>query len=169
MRYAILVHDLGSSESAATADRRANVARSVRIAEAISSRLRAPADCRDAARLAARWRRVVDGVGELRPAKVLDLLSAADALRRPERIDALLEVCTCVALSARRAATAYTQADTVRAALATVKSVDAGAIARRVAHRGPGDVEDDDAIARAIRAARLAALRDVLRRKRPAR
>jgi tRNA nucleotidyltransferase (CCA-adding enzyme) len=140
----------------------------VRIAEAISARLRAPADCRDAARLAARWRRIVDGADDARPAKLLELLSAADALRRPERMDALLEVCTCIGLSARRSGTSYPQSDTVRAALAAVKNVDAGAIARRVSHRRPGEA-DDDAIARALRAARLAALRELLRKKRSAR
>jgi tRNA nucleotidyltransferase (CCA-adding enzyme) len=156
VRYAILAHDLGSP----TADRGANVARSVRLAEAISSRLKVPADCRDAARLAARWRRVVDGAGELRPAKLLELLMAADALRRPERVEALLDVCACVALSARRTARDYAPAGIVRAALAAAKGVDAGAIARRTPHRrGAGGSEDDDAIARAIRAARLAALR----------
>jgi hypothetical protein len=44
--------------------------------------------------------------------------------------------------------------------------VDAGAIARRVARNGAAErTKDDDAIARAIRAARLSALHD-LRRKR---
>ena len=161
VRYAILVHDLETSKSPASAD----IARGVRTAEAVSARFRAPADCRDAARLAARWRRAVDGIEDARPAKLLELLSAADALRRPERIDALLEVCTCVALSARRSGTGYPQAETVRAALAAVKKVDAGAIARRVPHRGPGEA-DDDAVAQAIRAARRAALRELLRKKR---
>ena len=161
VRYAILVSDPGTSKSSTTAD----VARSVRIADAISARLRAPVDCRDAARLAARWRRVVDSAADARPAKLLQLLSAADALRRPERIDALLEVCACIALSVRRSERSYAQAEIVRAALAAVKNVDAGAIARRVPQRGPGEA-GDDAIARAIRAARLAALRELLRQTR---
>jgi len=159
VRYAILVHDPATTKPAVTGD----VARSVRTAEAVSSRLRAPAECRDAARLAARWRHVVDGVDAARPARLLELLSAADALRRPERIDALLEVCTCIALSAKRSATNYPQAAIVRAALSAVKSVDAGAIARRIAQAR--DRTDDDAIAQAVRAARLAALRALLRKK----
>ena len=159
VRYAILVHDPATTKPAVTGD----FARSVRTAEAVSSRLRAPAECRDAARLAARWRHVVDGVDAAPPARLLELLSAADALRRPERIDALLEVCTCIALSAKRSATSYPQAAIVRAALIAVKSVDAGAIARRVP-RSP-ERTDADAIAHAVRAARLAALRELLRKR----
>ena len=53
----------------------------------------------------------------------------------------------------------------MRAALAAVKKVDAGAIAKRVPHRGPGEA-DDDAVAQAIRAARRGALRELLWKKR---
>jgi tRNA nucleotidyltransferase (CCA-adding enzyme) len=167
VRYAILVHDLGGVDSPATVEHHANVGRSVRIAEQISSRLKVPVECRDAARLAARWRRVVDEAADLAPARVLDLLTATDALRRPGRIETLLDVCACFALSARGSGNDYAPAGIVRAALAVVKDVDAGAIARRSAHRRElGDAEGDDAIARAVRAARLAALRDWQHRKR---
>ncbi len=160
VRYAILAQDPGESEASATMGRGARGARNVKGADAISSRLKAPADCRDAARLAARWRSTVDDARELRPAELLALLNAADAFRRPERIESLLEVCACFALSARLARAEYAPAAVVRAALVAAKKVDAGAIARRVAHRRDGErAKDDDAIARAIRAARLAALR----------
>ncbi|HET7031665.1 MAG TPA: multifunctional CCA addition/repair protein [Casimicrobiaceae bacterium] len=162
VRYAILAYDSGANESSATAARGAEAARNARIADAISSRLKAPADCRDAARLSARWLRTVDNAGELRPAQLLALLNAADAFRRPERIESLLEAGACFALSMPRAPAEYAPAAIVRAALAAAKGVDAGAIARRVARRGDGGrAADDDAIARAIRAARLAALRGI--------
>jgi tRNA nucleotidyltransferase (CCA-adding enzyme) len=165
VRYAILAHDLGSLESPPAP--RANVSRSVRLAEQVSSRLKVPAECRDAARLAARWRRSVDEAGDLPAARLLDLLNATDALRRPERVEALLEVCACVALSARGAGSDYAPAQIVRAALAVVKRVDAGAIARGVPQdRVAGGAEADDAIARAIRFARLRALRDWRQRTR---
>ena len=61
-------------------------------AERVSARLRVPVDCRDAALLAARWHGVVQRAAELRPATRLDLLQATDALRRPERLDTLLDV-----------------------------------------------------------------------------
>ena len=165
VRYAILVHDPGENLPSSAPIHGAQLARGVRIADAISSRLKVPADCRDAARLAARWRCAVDNAADLRPAQLLALLTAADAFRRPERIDALLEVGACLALSLRRAAADYAPATIVRAALAAAKSVDAGAIARRFARRGEAEpAKDDDTIARAIRAARLSALRG-LRRK----
>ncbi len=167
VRYAILAHDLGTAETRRTPPPRANVSRSVRLAEQVSSRLKVPAECRDAARLAARWRRSVDEAGDLPAAKLLDLLNATDALRRPERVEALLEVCACVALSARGAGSDYAPAQSVRAALAVVKRVDAGAIARGVSEdRVAGEAEADDAIARAVRAARLQALRDWRQRTR---
>src|SRR5258705_3649758 len=117
VRYAILAHDLGSAGTRRTPAARANVSRSVRLAEQVSSRLKVPAECRDAARLAARWRRSVDEAGELPAARLLDLLNATDALRRPERIETLLEVCACVALSARGAGSDYAPAQIVRGAL----------------------------------------------------
>ena len=165
VRYAILVHDPGESVLPSAPIRSAQLARGVRIADAISSRLKVPADCRDAARLAARWCRAVDNAGLLRPAQLLALLTAADAFRRPERIEALLEVAASFALSLRRAAAEYPPAAIVRAALNAAKSVDAGAIARRHARRGEAEhAKNDETIARAIRAERLSALRG-LRRK----
>src|SRR4029079_2474637 len=130
VRYALLVHDLGSPEAPPNPGARAT--RSVRIAESISSRLRVPADCRDAARLAARWRRVVDAAAELPSAKLLELVGAADAIRRPERIEWLLHVAECVSLPQQRSHRDYAASAIVREALAVVRSVDAGAVARKV-------------------------------------
>ena len=49
--------------------------------------------------------------------------------RRPERIETLLDVCACFALFAPGSGNDYAPAGIVRAALAVVKDVDAGAIA----------------------------------------
>jgi tRNA nucleotidyltransferase (CCA-adding enzyme) len=166
VRYAILAQDPDESEASAAISG-AQLVRAVRIADVISSRLKVPADCRDAARLAARWRRTIDAAGALRPAQLLALLTAADAFRRPERLDAVLEVGACLALSGQRVPAEYAPAAIVHAALGAAKSVDAGAIARRFAPSGDAErVKDDDAIARAIRAARLSALRGLLRKTR---
>ena len=90
---------------------------------------------------------------------MLDLLNAADALRRPERLEALLQACECDAMSVAGAAGDFAAASHLRAALEVVKAVDAGAIARaasgKSARRHPGR----DAITSAIRAERLSALR----------
>jgi len=159
-RYAVLAHDLGKAQSpAATWPRHyAHEQRSVRLAQRLSERLRVPLDCRDAARLAARWHGVVHRAAELRPATLLDVLFAADALRRPERLDALLAACAADACSPPGAAPDYPPAIILREALAVVKAVDAGAIARAFAGRRNGK-QGDDEIAKAVRSARLIALR----------
>jgi tRNA nucleotidyltransferase (CCA-adding enzyme) len=161
VRYAVLAGDLGAAESSAIKPKRHGLeVRNVRLAERVSRRLRAPVECRDAARLAARWLRAVHRVRELRPAALLDLLTAADALRRPERLDALLAACESDAMSLPHAGDDYAAARIVRSALAVVKGVDAGAIADAVTkRRKPGAAEPADAPGKAVRAARLAALR----------
>ena len=162
VRYAVLAHDLGGAAGArAAAKQRRMPARSVRLAEQLSARLKVPVECRDAARLAARWCGAIDRVSELPGAKLLDLLTAADALRRPERLDTLLDACESVALSRPGASAAYVPADFVRAALGIVKRVDAAAVARAVpAQRRTKGAPPADAIAKAVRAARLKALRE---------
>ena len=119
--------------------------RDVRCAERMSERLKVPQDCRDAARLAARWHRAVDRAPTLPPSARARISRAADALRRPERLGQLLETCEAAA-SCRRPALRreFAAASCLRAALDVVKGVDAGAIARAVAgksgRRGAGTV-----------------------------
>jgi tRNA nucleotidyltransferase (CCA-adding enzyme) len=162
-RYGALTHDLGKAHSPVAGWPRhvGHEAKSLRLVEKLSARLRVPADCRDAGRLVARWHGVVHRAGELRPATLLDLLVAADALRRPERLDALLEACESDAMSRPGADGEYAPARIVRAALATVRGVDAGAVAQRAAARAAvAGKADADAIAKAVRSARLKALRE---------
>ncbi len=160
VRYAVLAHDLGGAAPGGTGQGGA-VARSVRLAERMSARLKVPVECRDAARVMARWHGVVDRALELGGAMLLDLLLAADALRRPERLDALLDGCECVALSRPRARGTYAPGEFVRAAVEIVRGVDAASIARGVtAQRQRHEASPPDAIAKAVRAARLKALRD---------
>jgi tRNA nucleotidyltransferase (CCA-adding enzyme) len=147
-RYGLLARDLAGGQAA----------RGVRLAERMSERLKVPLDCRDAARLAARWHRAVRDAAQLSPAALLDLLHATDALRRPARLEVLLAVCAADACSQPGAAQgSFAPADTLRDALAVVKSVDAGAVARTLSV--PMGKNDDAGIAHAVRAARLKALR----------
>jgi tRNA nucleotidyltransferase (CCA-adding enzyme) len=132
--------------------------RDLRRAEAMSARLKVPLECRDAARLAARWHRVVVRAPALQPAVLLGVINAADALRRPERLETLLHACECVVVSAPDAPDDFAPARYLLSALAVVKGVPAGAIARAAAPGFPGSARAD-AIAKAIRSARLAALR----------
>ena len=161
VRYGVLVHDLGKG---ATPPRHwpghaGHEAQSVKLAERLSARLRVPADCRDAGRLVARWHGVVHAARELRPAAWLDLLNAADALRRPERLDVLVDACECDALSLPGRSGDYAQAELAHAALAAVKAVDAAAVARSVRVTAGSHAAPKEAIAKAVRAARLKALR----------
>jgi tRNA nucleotidyltransferase (CCA-adding enzyme) len=156
-RYATLAHDFGKARSPAAEwpRHRAHEHASARLAERISERLRVPADCRDAARLAARFHGVVHRAAELRPSTILDLIGAADALRRPERFDTLLAACEADACSRPGAPAPYAPASLLREALAAVREVDAGAIAREAADKK----HQAGAIGARIRAARLAALK----------
>jgi tRNA nucleotidyltransferase (CCA-adding enzyme) len=162
-RYAVLTHDLGKGQTSAGDLPRhiAHEQRSVRLVDALSLRLKVPVDCRDCARLTARWHGVVHRAIELTPAKVLDLLMAADALRRPERLDDLLAACAADACSRPGASQDYVPASLLRSALAVVKAVDAGEIARAVSARRSKDdtPRANDAVAQAVRSARIAALR----------
>jgi tRNA nucleotidyltransferase (CCA-adding enzyme) len=165
VRYAVLAHDFDDSVVPAPSGvPRVPAMPGVRRAEAMSARLKVPVDCRDAARLAARWHRIVARAAALQPASLLDIINAADGLRRPERLEMLLQACECVAMAAPDAPDAFASARYMTAALAVVKGVAAGAIARVVAQESglPG-AERADAIAKAVRAARLKALRAWMR------
>jgi tRNA nucleotidyltransferase (CCA-adding enzyme) len=163
VRYAVLTQDLGKALSP-VADWPRHVgheARSLRLVERLSVRLKVPVECRDAARLVARWHGTVHRAAELRPATLLDLLTAADALRRPERLGWLLAACECDAMSGPGAVGDYAPTQFMLAALAAVKRVNAGAVARRSGGAGSTPAAPAaDAIAKAVRAARLAALRE---------
>ncbi len=153
VRYAVLAHDLGKAATAREDWPRhiAHEQKSVRLAEAMSERLRAPADCRELAVLTARYHGTVHRAAELRPATLLDLLLATDALRRPERLAWLLSACAADAQSRPgRAAERYAPAQWLDSALDAVKAVDAGLIAR--------DDVDPEKLPAKIREARIAAL-----------
>jgi tRNA nucleotidyltransferase (CCA-adding enzyme) len=169
-RYAVLAHDLGKAVTEPDTLPRhiAHEQRSVRLADALSARLRVPVDCRDTARLTARWHGIVHRALELTPAKLLDLLMAADALRRPERLDDLIEACRADACSRPGRADDYPPALRIRGALEVVRNVDAGAVATtalmRYAARHTDDAPDaprrESRVAEAVRSARVRALRD---------
>jgi tRNA nucleotidyltransferase (CCA-adding enzyme) len=153
VRFAVLAHDLGKGATARSEWPRhiAHEQKSVRLAEAMSERLRAPADCRELAVLTARYHGTVHRASELRPATLLELLLAADALRRPERLAWLLRACAADALSRPgRSGESYAPAQWISSALAALKAVDSGAIARSDA--------DPDRLPAKIRQARIEAL-----------
>ncbi|HEX8740489.1 MAG TPA: multifunctional CCA tRNA nucleotidyl transferase/2'3'-cyclic phosphodiesterase/2'nucleotidase/phosphatase [Casimicrobiaceae bacterium] len=162
-RYSILVYPFESAARAAPAGTRARVAE----VGSISARLRVPADCRDVARLVARWQSVLGDPAAAAPATLLDLLHAVDALRRPARLDLVARASREITAAAGRDR-GDRAAIAIEAALAAVRAVDAAAIARDAAARavaaGGGSGTRSAAIAAALRRARLAALRAWRRR-----
>jgi tRNA nucleotidyltransferase (CCA-adding enzyme) len=148
VRYAVLACDLAPPKPG-----RGREAKNARLAAALSRRVKAPAECRDLAQLVARRRGALDRIAELSPSATLDLLLAADALRRPERFEQFLRACA-LDWAARSGApvSAYPPAQRLRAARDVVRSVPVGAIARARSSRTP--------LAQRIRGARLRALRD---------
>jgi tRNA nucleotidyltransferase (CCA-adding enzyme) len=154
VRYAALLHDLGKGATA-QADwphHHGHEARGVALVEAVSERMRAPADCRDLAVLAAREHGVIRKADELRAGTLVQLLERVDGLRRPERFAQLLVACECDFRGRPGyAAQPYPPADILPRALAAMQAVDAGAIAR--------DTADPAQIPARIHEARVAAVR----------
>jgi tRNA nucleotidyltransferase (CCA-adding enzyme) len=154
VRWAALLHDLGKGVTphAEWPHHHGHEATGAALAETVSERLRAPADCRDLAVLAAREHGLVHDAARLRPATLVKLLERADALRRPERFGQLLEACECD-FRGRPGweDRPWPAGDILRRALAAVQAVDAGAIAAATA--------DKAQIAERIHEARVAAVR----------
>ncbi len=153
-RFACLLHDLGKATSPAhnLPHHYGHEAASERLAVEVCARLKCPADCRDLALMVAREHGIVHRALELRPLTIVRLIERCDGLRRPERFVAMLDACACdhrgrAGLGERP----YPQRDHLLAALAAVRGVDAGAIARSLA--------DKARIPEAVHEARVAALK----------
>ncbi|MFZ3223752.1 MAG: multifunctional CCA addition/repair protein [Rugosibacter sp.] len=187
-RFAALVHDLGKGVTPADILPRhyGHEHKSVELLDAICIRLRVPADCRDVARLVARFHGDMHRVAELRPETVLRVLERCDALRRPERFDLVLLACEAdyrgrLGWQERP----YPPVDVWRHALAAIQSVDAGKIAQGMPNddaerektargdvktisinpspdSGPPFVKHQNLIAQRIRIARIKALEQLL-------
>jgi tRNA nucleotidyltransferase (CCA-adding enzyme) len=160
VRFAALTHDIGKGTTpAATLPRHVgHEARSVALLEGLCERLRVPTDVRDFARIVAREHGLVHKVADLRPATVVDLLERIDGVRRPERVSEVVLACACdfhgrLGYADRP----YPQAQRVLLALAAMRSVDAGAIARAAAAEvDPRHLADQ--IRERVRAARVDAV-----------
>ncbi|MFH1869018.1 MAG: multifunctional CCA addition/repair protein [Pseudomonadota bacterium] len=161
-RFAALTHDLGKGLTPAEILPRhyGHEAKSVALLEGICERLRVPAECREVARLAARFHGDMHRVAELRPETRLTVLERCDALRRPERFELILLACEAdyrgrLGWEERD----YAPAAAWRAGLGAVRGVDAGAIARATTARAGR--ADPQAIARDVSAARVEVLREL--------
>jgi tRNA nucleotidyltransferase (CCA-adding enzyme) len=157
VRFAALTHDLGKGETPPQEwpKHHGHEQRSVELVEQVCARLRVPTDCRDLALLAARYHGDIHRALELNGKTTLKLLESSDALRRPERFEQLLQACESDArgragLEQRK----YPQSAHLLRALAAVKGIDEGAIARPLAAT-PARIPE------AIHRARLAALKAI--------
>ena len=155
-RLACLLHDLGKGDTPADVlpHHYGHEAVSERLARDVCQRLKCPVDCRDLALMMAREHGIVHQGQVLRAETVVKLIERCDGLRRPERFVALLDACAC---DYRGRSTyeerPYPQRERLLAALAAVRGVDAGAIARGVADKARIPVE--------VHAARVAAVRQL--------
>ena len=155
-RFAALTHDLGKGTTPTDVLPRhiGHELRSTQLLEPLCERLRVPTDCRDVARLVARFHGDMHKVAELRAETKLKILERCDVLRRPTRFDEVLGACEADYRGRRDFAERdYAAATLWRAALSAVQSVDAGAIAQSCA--------DKAGIPEQIRSARLATLHQV--------
>lgn len=95
VRYAVLLHDVGKALTPREAlphhpdhDKRGE-----QLVEVVSERLRVPRECRDLARIVARYHCHAQRALELRPGTMVDLLERLDAFRRPQRYELFLLAC----------------------------------------------------------------------------
>jgi tRNA nucleotidyltransferase (CCA-adding enzyme) len=135
-RFAALTHDLGKGNTPPDVLPRhsGHEARSVELLGPLCERLRVPADCRDLALLVAQFHGDIYKPAELRPATMVKLLERCDVLRRPERFELILGACEAdfrgrLGFEEKD----FPQAAAWRQALAALRGVDAGAIAKACA------------------------------------
>ncbi|NWG30634.1 MAG: multifunctional CCA addition/repair protein [Rhodocyclaceae bacterium] len=152
-RFAALTHDLGKGETPAEILPRhiGHEQKSVALLEPLCERLRVPTQCRDLARLVARYHGDIHKVAELRPETRLTILERCDALRRPARFEEILAACE----ADYRGRLGWEEKDYAaarawRQALAAVQAVDAGAIAKSCADKAQIPARIHEARVRAI-------------------
>jgi tRNA nucleotidyltransferase (CCA-adding enzyme) len=153
VRYACLGHDLGKGTTPEDEWPRhiAHEARSVKLVERVSERLRVPNECRETAVTVAREHGNVHRSGSLDAAAVVRLLDRCDAWRRPERFADMLLACECDARGRLgKEDEPYPQRERLLGALKAARSVDTAAVAAKAAEQG----RQGPAIADAIRRAR---------------
>lgn len=161
VRWACLCHDLGKGSTPPEQWPRhiGHEGRSVRLAAALAQRLRVPTDCRELAELTAREHGNVHRSQGLDAKAVLRLLERCDALRRPQRFEALLIACECdMRGRAGYEDRAYPQRPRLSAALAAVLQADTAQVTQQALAdglRGP-------AVGQRVQQARLAALEAAL-------
>jgi len=143
IRFAALCHDLGKGATPEKFLPRhpGHEQTSVALLEAVCDRIRVPGDCRDLARIVARWHGDAHGALKLDAAALLALMDGTDALRRPARFHDFVDACACDHAGRLGFADApYPQRDFLHAALAALQQLDFAAIAAHAQTAGGGDM-----------------------------
>jgi tRNA nucleotidyltransferase (CCA-adding enzyme) len=166
IRFAALVHDLGKGTTLPDQwpQHIAHEARSVALVETLCERLKIPGDVRDLAVMTAREHGNVGRALETRADTLVKMLERCDAFRKPARFMDLLLASECDA----RGRTGFEerpfpQRAFLQTVLAAAQSIAAGEIAAAVSVTHPD--KPADAIAQAIRSARVAAVAAVIPHK----
>jgi tRNA nucleotidyltransferase (CCA-adding enzyme) len=149
-REAMRVMDAVAAAGARLPARFAALARSLfpLAVESLTGRLKAPADCRDLALLAARHGNTVQDAAELDAQSMLDLFNTVDAWRRPERF---VELVTAAFAGKPDAGLAQARLERARVAAVAVKAGEiAQASKNATAIRGNVDAARLEAIRRAL-------------------
>ncbi|MDX9717008.1 MAG: multifunctional CCA addition/repair protein [Thauera sp.] len=97
VRWACLLHDLGKADTPAHVlpHHYGHEAASARRAREVSTRLKAPAECRELAEMVAREHGILALAEALRPETMVKLIERCDGLRRPERFELMLQAAAC--------------------------------------------------------------------------
>lgn len=160
VRFAVLVHDLGKGATPQEAwpAHHDHDARGLALVDAVSRRLKVPAEARELARLVTGEHVRVHLACELTASSLLKLLMRVDAFRRPARVEALLLANESDARGRLGFENRdYPQADHLRRAFEAARSVKAGDVAAATTKPELIPQRVYDARLRAIKAALRAA------------
>ncbi len=128
VRFAVLIHDLGKGGTPASEWPRhiAHEQRGLKLVDAVCKRLKSPGAHRELALQVCAHHTLCHRALELRGKTLLKLLTATDALRRPERFEAFLLACEADARGRKGLERRdYPQADYLRRALDIAREVSA--------------------------------------------
>ena len=126
VRFAVLTHDLGkgTTPKEILPGHRGHEQRSVELLAELCRRLPIPKRHRQIAEIVAEHHGKVHRANEMRPQKIFELLVQFDAIRQPERLDAILHACEADARGRTGfEESAYPQADRIRQAAAAARTV----------------------------------------------
>ncbi|MDP6346396.1 MAG: multifunctional CCA addition/repair protein [Alphaproteobacteria bacterium] len=140
VRFAALVHDLGKGATPREQwpHHLGHEGRGVDLVKGFVRRLRGSNQYLELGVLAARWHGPVHRAAELRPGTLLKVLDAADAFKRPDRLEALLTTCKADARGRKgREDQPYPQAEVVRRAFGAARRITASGLIDQGEGAGP--------------------------------